>query len=733
MKLSKTLILAIVMLLALIALCSCGKCRHENTKWRVIYEPTCYSSGKEGTICEDCGEILESSIINPSHMYEKIPAVEPTCTEEGYTEGLKCGRCGEIFDEREYLPIIPHTYDDVYDEECNECGFIRDAECAHAETEIIKGYAATCTNGGYTDGEKCKKCEEFIVWQEYISPLGHTEMLAVEGNRVEATCTVDGSYDEVVYCSVCDGEVSRYKKTIKAPGHSFSDWTESKAPTCISKGEKLRACNCGTTEAREINSNSEAHNWNEENTCTYCAEYKDKGVMFTFDSFSSTYDVSDYTGKADAVIIPSTYKGFPVTHIGDHAFSGCYNLTSIEIPSSVTSIGNSAFRDCTSLTSIVIPDSVTWTGSSAFDHCTNLKDVYYTGSAEGWCNISFNSYSSNPMYYGDNLYFDGELVTEIVIPDTVTKIKDYAFSGCTSLTSIVIPDSVTSIGEGAFYSCDSFTSVVIGDSVTSIGDYAFLGCNSLTSVFIPDSVTSIGYAAFSSCTSLTSVVIPDSVTSIGDYAFFDCDSLTSVVIPDSVTSIGKSAFEYCRSLTSIVIPDSVTSIGNSAFYGCKKLVEVINKSSLDIVAGSLSYGYVACYAIEVHSGESKIVNQNDYLFYTYNGVNYLFGYVGSDTELVLPASYNGANYEIYQYAFYENKKITSIEIPDSVTSIDNFAFSNCTSLTSVVIPDSVTSIGFSAFSGCSSLTIYCEAESQPDGWGSYWNYDNRPVVWGYKG
>ena len=205
----------------------------------------------------------------------------------------------------------------------------------------------------------------------------------------------------------------------------------------------------------------------------------------------------------------------------------------------------------------------------------------------------------------------------------------------------------------------------------------------LTELVIPDSVTIIGDYAFYGCTSLTSVVIPDSVTSIGDLAFYDCTSLTSVVIPDSVTSIGDYAFGGCTSLTSVVIPDSVTSIGDYAFRYCYKLVEVINKSSLNITAGSTGYGYAAYYAKEVHSGESKIVNQNDYLFYTYNGVNYLLGYVGNDTELVLPTSYNGANYEVDRYAFYENDKITSIEIPDSVTIIGDSAFSDCTSLTSI--------------------------------------------------
>ena len=206
------------------------------------------------------------------------------------------------------------------------------------------------------------------------------------------------------------------------------------------------------------------------------------------------------------------------------------------------------------------------------------------------------------------------------------------------------------------------------------------------------------------------MTIPDGVTSIGDYAFYSCYNLTSVTIGNSVTSIDSSAFEYCY-----------------------KLVEVINHSSLNITKGDSSNGYVGYCAKETHVGESKIVNYNDYLFYTYNGVHYLLGYVGDDTEPILPASYNGSNYEIYKYAFYNRDDITSVTISNSVTSIGDYAFYNCKNLTSVTIGNSVTNIGSYAFRDCTSLTIYCEAASKPSGWDSDWNDSNCPVVWGYTG
>ncbi len=228
--------------------------------------------------------------------------------------------------------------------------------------------------------------------------------------------------------------------------------------------------------------------------------------------------------------------------------SECANYT---IPDSVTKIDYRAFENCTSLTSITIPDSVTTIDSYAFSGCGNLNKVNIT-DISAWCKIKFFSYSySNPLCYGADLYLNGKLVTDLVIPEGVFTINAYAFYNCDSLTSVTIGDSVLSIGDFAFSSCTSLTSVTIGDNVTTIGSYAFGDCDSLASVTIPDSVTTIGACAFEDCDSLASVTIPDSVTTIGDWAFSSCTSLTSVTIPDSVTTIGNSAFYWCNRLSKV--------------------------------------------------------------------------------------------------------------------------------------------------------------------------------------
>ena len=354
---------------------------------------------------------------------------------------------------------------------------------------------------------------------------------------------------------------------------------------------------------------------------------------------------------------------------------------------------------------------------------------------------------------------------ELTIPSEidgykVTSIGKNAFEGCTSLTSIEIPDSVTSIGDFAFYRCTNLKNVINSNSIVYIGRLAFQSCTNLTNIEIPDSVINIGEQAFFDCTSLTSInvdknnkkysskegvlynknktklircpagtkltniAIPNSITSIERSVFSGCTNLENIEIPNSVTSIENCAFKNCTSLISVKIPNSVTSIGMSVFEGCTSLKSIEIPSSVTADIGQRAFDDCTSLTSIIVDENSESYSSKDGVLYNKDKTELIRCPVGTKlTSIEIPNSVTSIRYGAFEdctsltnvkipnsvacikdrtFIYCENLK--SIEIPNSVTSIEDCAFYGCESLETIKVPSSVTSIGMWAFEYCNNIT-----------------------------
>jgi len=345
----------------------------------------------------------------------------------------------------------------------------------------------------------------------------------------------------------------------------------------------------------------------------------------------------------------------------------------------VTAIAEKAFKDCPAI-SVNIPDTVCEIGPWAFYKCSRLKDIVLPGSMTVIKDHTFSS------------CFELE---SVVIPDTVKTIEEGAFEDCLSMRSVEIPESVRHIAKGAFSGCKSLKSVTIRGKIGTISPFAFHRCESLSTVVLPDTVDSIEAHAFSEGLAIKGLEIPEPVEHIGDGAF-QRSGIQSVRIPKTTLNIERNAFSQCESLQSIDVHE------DNAMYSSKDGV-LYDKSGRELVAfpGGKSgcftvpsdvesivteaFAYSGCLkSIRVQEG-NKEFSSRDGILYDRSGRELIACPGGIDGEIVIPEGVR----TIRPMAFRGCYGLTSIVIPDSMEHIGRFAFKECYRLAEAELPASL--------------------------------------------
>ena len=352
--------------------------------------------------------------------------------------------------------------------------------------------------------------------------------------------------------------------------------------------------------------------------------------------------------------------------------------SSLSIPSAINGhtvkqIDTGALSDNRIITSVTIPNGVTTIGFSAFNGCIKLEKIKFSSNLDTVCENAFNNtkwfnnQSNGLVYVGKVAYkYKGDMPrnTKITVKSDTVSISESAFKDCANLTAILIPSSVKHIDKYAFYNCQGLTKLNFNDGIERIENDAFGSCEKLTSVNFSETLKSIGAFAFVECKKLSEITIPQSVTSVGEYAFSGCENLASVTVSDDLPYVGGRAFEKTKWLNSQ--PDGVVYIGKSA-YGYKGDMPKNTELSL----------------------KSGITNISGYAFYEEKNL----------TSVKIPETVS----RIGNWAFLDCEGLKNVNIPDGVKRIESWTFSNCSSLTNITVPDSVTVLDGLAFSYCTNL------------------------------
>ncbi|MDE7439487.1 MAG: leucine-rich repeat domain-containing protein [Clostridia bacterium] len=611
-------------------------------------EATCKETGNtEFWYCNSCGKyfsdesgknqiaVRDTTLEKTGHREITDAAVKATCTTAGKTAGKHCIVCNTVTLEQKVIPA-GHTIviDEAIEATCTTTGKTEGKHCSVCKTVILSQHIveplshkvvtdsaveATCTEDGKTEGSHCSACNEVFITQEII-PAGHTE---VTDARVDATCTEDGK-TEGKHCSRCN-EVLVAQTVIVKTGHTkVVDPAVEATCSAVGKtqGEHCSACNTVFTAQQIIEKLPHSGNGN---LCSVCGGLRvAASTELTFKELTALpggvsahsdevnvigYEVTGHVGAPSGIlsnpdlVIPETYNGKPVLGIGSNAFYQC-NLTSITIPSSVIYIGSYAFAYNTRLSEVIIADSV-----------TAIKDGAFRGAP----------------------------ITTFKCPKNLKAIEAKTFVNCTNLVSVIVNENLTSFDTAAFGDNPAIENIFFEGTRTQWND-ASRSWNG-SKIWGYDNRGNVVNDLYSVTINFYSETQP---TKAGNYWHYDEN-------------------------------------GNPALYN-------------GIITESIGLTF-------------RGVNRTNPLDYTETAAATIIGYevtgrgTCTDADIVIPTMHEGLPVYGLSGAFKNDTTLRSIIVPNGVKYI-NDGFMNCTNLVSVDLADSVVNISFRSFEDCSSLTSF---------------------------
>lgn len=508
---------------------------HSGKSWVTVRYPDCLNPGSRELRC-DCGLAMQTEEVKPTgHSEAQLPAVAPTCTAGGLTEGAYCQVCKAV--------TVPQTSIE---------------ELGHQMTHsVIK---PTETADGYTL-HSCSRCTYSYQdnYTQFVPPSAFKYSSLGDG-----TCALIGLYDTTM---------TEY--LIPEKSHD--------GETVVAIGEKVFFKHAMVQSISIPNTVKEVGQW----AFAQCPELKQikgseylqriAGGAFQENEALEVLDLSGATELGSYLCMGDTSLREvklcdDLTELPQGAFGGCTALKTITLPSKLQTIKISAFQN-TAIENITLPDSVTELQMYAFRYCRQLKTIQFSDSLQ---------------QIGNGAFEQCYALEEAVLPATLQKLGRFAFSSCESLKTVAFHSATTQIGDTCFNYCDALETVTLPSNMTYIPDSLFSGCSALRTVNIPDTVESIGQWAFSG-TALETVTIGDRCTGIGHGAFYGCAALKTVTIGTGLKKLNNNAFSGCVLIEQIILPNTFQTMGDGVFQNCLALKEVYLGTEITDI-GSAAFG-----------------------------------------------------------------------------------------------------------------------------------------------